>query len=147
MKPGDVWRWVRAACLGGAMLVALLPANAAAQKREGRTVKVTINQADLKENPEQLTKNVAKGDQLEVRLEYKATGYLWRLTKDDPSKLKREGEPKTEREANEPGAPEYKVFRFDVLDKGELEFQLARPFGNAKPKVLHLKIAVEGQAE
>ncbi len=47
----------------------------------------------------------------------------------DPKELKRQGEPFTEK-ASVPGGSEYKVYRFEVLQPGVLEFEWARPFGN-----------------
>jgi inhibitor of cysteine peptidase len=107
-------------------------------------MQITINQADLKENPTTITKTVAKGDKLEVRLEQKATGYIWKLVKHDPERLKRIGDVTTETPDNsKPGESEYKVFRFEVLGDGDLEFQLLRPFGKPQPKGLTLSIKLK----
>jgi hypothetical protein len=138
MTESHLFGWGAVLCFFGTAL--LCAAHLPAPGEEIHTVQVTIKQADLKNNPEQITKKITKGDRLEVRLEMKATGYTWKQTKESPAKLKREGDPKIERAENAPGAPEFKVFRFDVLDAGELEFQLVRPFGKSEPKVLELKI-------
>jgi predicted secreted protein len=126
--------------LGGALFMNSFAVGSVDAEDGAETVKVTVKQKDIVDNRKEIKKTAAKGNKLEVKLEVQATGYTWKLAKDEPLKLKREGEPKIERTENQPGAPEYKVFRFEVLDRGELEFQLARPFGKSEPKILRLKV-------
>ncbi|MDG3005399.1 protease inhibitor I42 family protein [Paludisphaera mucosa] len=103
-------------------------------------VRITVDQSQLTQSRTRLEGTAAKGDLLEVRLELKATGYTWKLKNHDPNRLKPDGEVTTESQDKKPGGREYKVFRFQVLDEGDLDFQLARPFGNPDPKDLRLHI-------
>ena len=146
MTPPQPGRSVGRVCVCSmvALLTWLGPAPSRATE-EGQTVEVTIDQKDLKGAETVTTKTTSVGDTLVVRLEFQATGYVWKLTRNDPEALRRdrEGPPETERDRNVPGAPEYKVYRFKVLKPGELEFQLARPFGNPDARVVRLKVDVQ----
>jgi predicted secreted protein len=131
--------WLGALCLGDVSPLWITP-DCPREDDEGKVVQATVEQSDLKENPTRITKVAAKGDTLEVRLEFKATGYTWKLVKCDPAQFKYDGKVETERGENKPGAPEYKVFRFVVQDQGKLVFHLARPFGKSEPKILELQV-------
>jgi predicted secreted protein len=97
-------------------------------------VELRIDQRELTTEATRRRVQVAPGGTVAVRLEQKATGYLWELTARDEMSLKPLGKPKVERTENKPGAPEYLVYRFQVMKAGSATFTLARPFGNRDAK-------------
>jgi predicted secreted protein len=131
------------AAWAGMMLPVSMIALLSSEAEGSRIVEVTIKQSEFRDHELNVTKSAQKGDLLHVKLEWIANGYVWKLSKADARSLKRvgEGPPETIRERSVPGASEYRLYRFEVIKDGELEFRLARPFGrNPDTKVLRLKI-------
>jgi inhibitor of cysteine peptidase len=73
-----------------------------------------------------------KSERLIVKLEARpGTGYSWRVTKNDPAKLKQEGAPTVERPDNDKlDGVEYQVFCFTGVSGGivRLEMDYRRPW-------------------
>jgi hypothetical protein len=87
----------------------------------------------------------AAGDTLEVRLEWQATGFIWKLGKHDPKTLElvHEYPPRPKNgEENKPGAKSYKVFTFTILKEGEVEFVPVRSSGKPDPNIPGVRVTV-----
>lgn len=121
------------------------PADQQDGKNESR---LTIKQDALKQPLTKRSIQVERGATLAVRLEFRATGFVWTLKERNKKSLQMVGKPKVEKTSNEPGAAEYKVYRFRVRDKGSATFALARPFGKEKTeKLLRVSVRLKGEEE
>jgi inhibitor of cysteine peptidase len=100
----------------------------------------------LGEADNEKTVRLAKGDELEIRLEAQlGTGYSWRVTKFDEHVLDRLGEPVVESsKGTKPGSREVQVFRYLAKAKGQamLALEYARPWEKDKPAARRFRVSL-----
>lgn len=107
------------------------------------TVEVKVSQEQLQKGPVNREVVLRPQGTLVVKLEWQAVGPIWSVESQDNEALAAIGEPSTEKLENEPGAPEYKVYRFKAMKNGSVTFKFARPFGqNQKPKTVRVTTSV-----
>ena len=103
----------------------------------------------LREADNEKTVRLAKGDELEVRLEAQlGTGYSWRVTKFDERILDRLGEPVVESSKDaKPGSTEVQVFRYRAKARGQstLALEYARPWEKDKPAARRFRVSLRVQ--
>lgn len=120
----------------------------AKQQDEEKEPRLDIKQDVLKQSLTKRSIRVERGATLAIRLEFRATGFVWSLKDRNKKALQLVGKPKVEKTSNEPGAAEFKVYRFRVRDKGAATFALARPFGNEQTeKLLRVSVKLKGEDE
>jgi hypothetical protein len=120
---------------------------------------VTVTFDEFRAPPKEIKKSisVAKGDILKVRLPSQALGYLWRMSSAPLDNLKRivpkkdQQRPEkdrslpdsdAEREKDEPGGREYRIFRFQVEGEGTLEFRHIHSGTKKHAKVCEIQVKV-----
>jgi predicted secreted protein len=131
------------ACLALAPAENEAPANQQDDEKEPRLV---IKQDALKQPLTKRSIQIERGATLAIRLEFRATGFVWSLKERNKKALQLVGKPKVEKTSNKPGAAEFKVYRFRVRDKGAATFALARPFGKEKTeKLLRVSVKLKGE--
>jgi len=100
----------------------------------------------LREADNEKTVSLAKGDELEVRLEAQlGTGYSWRVTEFDEHLLNRVGEPAVESPKDaQPGSKEVQVFRYQAKAAGQstLALEYARPWEKDKPPLRRFRVSL-----
>ncbi len=128
----------------------------------GETV-LTVTFDDYRAPGREINKSVtvAKGDTLKVRLPSQALGYLWRLSsppidglerivpkkdQDRPEKDRSLPDSEPDREKNEPGGREYRVFQFRAEGEGTIEFSHVHSGTKRLDKVIQLKVKLSDRS-
>lgn len=103
-------------------------------------VSVTVMLKDLSEKPLELTAKVLSKEVLEVRLEQKAVGYVWKLDEFDPKHFEMLSSERDLGDDPKPGGSEFLVYKFRVLEPGKLAFEWKRPFGKSNAKLVKISV-------
>lgn len=111
-----------------------------------RVIQVTVRLSELSEKPLQRTVKSRVGDTLEVRLETRAVGYVWKVVKLAPEEFEVLDSKDQPADEPKPGASEFIVHRFRVKAAGELQFEWRRPFGKSEAKQVWLRTRIEPTA-
>lgn len=139
------WFWLP---LVGLLLWQPEPTSVAAAEATGpRMIQVTVRLNELGEQPLQRTVKSREGDTLEVRLETRAVGYVWKVVKLEPAEFELIESKEQPAEEPKPGASEFVVYRFRIKAAGELRLEWRRPFGKSDGKQVWLTTHIEPTAD